>query len=195
MDKQKPRKQVGVICTYCGAKVLKDFSEWSRNQRLKRNNFCSISCACSYRLKTYKNPRSSDANKYLKTKVHDELSPFRYHLRNIKAHCKKINERHNNQTREVEIDLIDLKQQWDKQDGICPYTGWKMVNAIGTGKNPSLTPDRASVDRIDSSKGYTKDNIQFISYMAQTAKNKFHEDELIKFCQDVVNYKNSKKAA
>jgi hypothetical protein len=48
--------------------------------------------------------------------------------------------------------------------------------------------DTASVDRIDSSKGYTKDNIQFVCFMANIAKNKFSCDELINFCNLVSEF-------
>lgn len=49
------------------------------------------------------------------------------------------------------------------------------------------TPDRASLDRIDSSIGYVKGNIQFISLIAQFAKNDFSDTEVINFCKAVAN--------
>jgi hypothetical protein len=49
-----------------------------------------------------------------------------------------------------------------------------------------------SLDRIDSNKGYIKDNIQFLSLIAQFAKNKFEEKDVIEFCKSVVDYQNSK---
>lgn len=47
------------------------------------------------------------------------------------------------------------------------------------------TPDRASLDRKDSSKGYTPDNIQFVSMMANYAKNRWNDKELFEFCSAV----------
>ena len=44
---------------------------------------------------------------------------------------------------------------------------------------------RASVDRKDSSKGYTPDNIQIVSMMVNTAKNNFAEADFLKFCHAV----------
>jgi hypothetical protein len=44
---------------------------------------------------------------------------------------------------------------------------------------------QASIDRTDSSQGYTPDNIQFVSLMANYAKNAFQEDQLIDFCRAV----------
>ncbi len=50
------------------------------------------------------------------------------------------------------------------------------------------TPNRASLDRIDSSKGYTKDNIQFVCLIAQYAKNSWHSDVILNFAKAVVDY-------
>ena len=51
-----------------------------------------------------------------------------------------------------------------------------------------LTPNRASVDRRDSSKGYTPDNIQFVAIIANFAKNAFPEEQLIEFCYAVTGF-------
>lgn len=184
------RKQVGIICEYCGAKVLKDLSEWVRNQNKNRKSFCSGSCAVSYGNKirefdkdkcisNFKGKNNSSANL-------DELSPFRPHLKNIKTHSKA-----KNRLDFVNITLQDLKNQWDKQDGVCPYTGVKLENYKNSQKTSLATPYRASVDRIDSSKGYEVDNIEFISYMAQCAKNRFTKEELIEFCKQVAANHNT----
>lgn len=43
-----------------------------------------------------------------------------------------------------------------------------------------------SLDRIDSSKGYTKDNIRVISYKANKMKNDATEQELVSFAKGVL---------
>ena len=62
-----------------------------------------------------------------------------------------------------------------------------MTNYVSTTDAESSTHsmNRASVDRIDSSKGYTKDNIQFVAMIAQYAKHTFTEKELFTFCHAV----------
>ena len=93
---------------------------------------------------------------------------------------------------ECSVILADLKLLWEKQKGICPYTGWKLVLLPCTTDYESvrLTTNRASVDRIDSSQGYTIDNIQFVAVIANFAKNAFPEEDLINFCHDVYKYRN-----
>lgn len=107
----------------------------------------------------------------------DEFSPFRWHLRNAAR-----------RTKECTITLDDLKKQWEKQEGRCPYTGWELKNLPCTNHKKQLdcTPDRASLDRKDSSKGYTPDNVHFVSTMANYAKNRWADGELLRFCQSVV---------
>ena len=43
--------------------------------------------------------------------------------------------------------------------------------------------DSYSFDRIDSSQGYTIDNLEIISFKANRAKNNLTEDEMKKFCE------------
>ena len=53
---------------------------------------------------------------------------------------------------------------------VCPVLGIKICSGIGvgrTGKQDNLP----SLDRIDSSKGYTKDNVKVISLRANVIKN------------------------
>ncbi len=88
------------------------------------------------------------------------------------------------------VTLTDLKILWEKQKGICPYTGWKLIKlaSMTECESTALTINRASVDRIDSKKGYIVDNIVFVAIIANLAKNIFTEQEVINFCQDVYNY-------
>lgn len=61
---------------------------------------------------------------------------------------------------------------------VCPYM-----------KTPFIMGDKqlaASLDRIDSSKGYTKDNVRVISYKANRMKNNATEQELISFAKGVL---------
>lgn len=78
------------------------------------------------------------------------------------------------------ITVDDLKEQWKKQNGICPYTGWKMIHRSRKGRK---SPIQASIDRIDNSLGYIPGNIQFVALMANYAKNDFGDELMIYFCK------------
>ena len=160
-------------CESCGKKFRRRRSDYNRSLRKGHRNFCSRKCAG--RANVGNIPESSRVWGHLDPgNKADELSPFRWHLRN----CKR--------RKDCDLTLEDLRDQWDKQDGRCPYSGWKLKNLATTSCHLPLTPDRASLDRIDSSKGYVQGNVQFVSYMAQCAKNIFSGDDLIKFCESVI---------
>ena len=60
----------------------------------------------------------------------------------------------------------------------CPIIGIPMKWHRGSPQDDSF-----SFDRIDSSKGYSIDNIQIISFRANRAKNNLTAEELKKFSQ------------
>lgn len=58
---------------------------------------------------------------------------------------------------------------------VCPVFGTNLVRGVG-----KRTEDSPSLDRIDNTKGYTKDNVWIISYKANEMKNRFSLDDLEK---------------
>ena len=52
----------------------------------------------------------------------------------------------------------------------------------------------ASLDRIDSSKGYTIDNLQWIHKVVNIMKRNMSEAELVEWCKKVVIYADQKKS-
>lgn len=70
---------------------------------------------------------------------------------------------------------------WAKQNGICALTG----DAMNVDSRPMRF--RASVDRIDPSKGYTKDNVQLVCWYANTCKQNLNPEALYEFCFKVLS--------
>ncbi len=58
-----------------------------------------------------------------------------------------------------------LEQQWDRQNGLCFYTAQPMK------AEKSEQFDSVSVDRIDSDKGYTPDNVVLCRSICNIMKN------------------------
>lgn len=64
----------------------------------------------------------------------------------------------------------------------CPYLGIELIFDV----NHHNSPNYFSIDRIDSSKGYVKGNVQVISHLANSMKNKATKEEIITFSQNVL---------
>jgi hypothetical protein len=45
----------------------------------------------------------------------------------------------------------------------------------------------ASLDRIDSSKGYEIDNIQWVHVMVNMCKNKYPQDKFVEMCKAIAS--------
>ena len=96
--KQK-RKLVEFTCDYCNSKNTKPESEFKRNIKLGRHNFCSRSCAIKYaqinKLTNLDNWRNSTINKQnLLNNCNNrknEFTSFNYTLRNVKHRFKECN--------------------------------------------------------------------------------------------------------
>jgi hypothetical protein len=79
-----------------------------------------------------------------------------------------------------------LKQLWEKQKGICPFTGQELILPKNTTKPwEQALPMNASLDRLDNSKGYVEGNVRFIAFMANIARQSFTDEQLIDFCKTV----------
>lgn len=159
------RKKLEVHCYSCNAIILKDNSEVKRNEKLGRNNFCSISCS-------KKLPENIEMLSSYRSSAHlnagnkrDEFTGFREHLLRAKRRSQDVN-----------ITLVDLKETWEQQQGICPYSKVQLqfVN-LKIRNNPIYT---MSLDRKDSNLGYIKGNIQFISIAMNLMKNSMKEEEM-----------------
>lgn len=86
---------------------------------------------------------------------------------------------------------ITAKQVWElylKQNRKCVYTGMELSFKKEQGKGVT-----ASIDRIDSSIGYTPDNIQIVHKFVNVMKREFTHDEFIDWCRQIVNYNDGKR--
>ena len=129
MEKIYFRKKGKCNCQYCGVEFEKPLSEIKRNEKLNRPNFCSRTCVGKNNSKNL-GDHLGDYKKIIGYKRYgDDFTKFRYHYRNI------LKRKHKH---EVHITIEDLKDQWEKQNGMCPYTGIQLVLSTYTKnkKNP-----------------------------------------------------------
>jgi hypothetical protein len=173
MKKIEKRRMGSCTCSNCGVEFEKPLSELNRNEKLGRKNFCSLNCVGHFSTERLLNIKSDyDISKH-SNNCRDEFTGLREFIRRAKK--RNI---------DCDIDLVFLKELWDKQN-ICIYTGVQLVLPKNRGKNNLL--NTASLDRIDSNLGYLKNNVQFISIAANYAKNKLTHEDMINFCDLIIN--------
>lgn len=174
---------VEVVCQNeeCKKVFHKPLSQYNLATKRNYKHCCSRSCACIIGNKA--NPRKGNPKIGEESgNQRDELTPFRWFSTVLKARSKSRTRKN----KEVDIDIEYIRSLWEKQKGRCPYTGWDLLlpqNVNGwIGKQPA---NGASLDRIDNSLGYVQGNVQFVSVMANLAKNRYSDKELIGFCKAV----------
>lgn len=160
------------LCAECKKPFSRPLKEVIRSMKKAGPLFCSRSCSG----KQNTGHMSANLNNLVHDNRRDEYTPFREVFRRCKRRDK-----------DFDLDLQYLKEQWEKQQGTCPYLKIKLVLPATNGKQDSSNPNYvASVDRIDSRFGYIKGNVQFISLTVNYAKNNFDEavvTDLINLCK------------
>ena len=126
------------------------------------NNGNTKSCGCLMMEK---------ANGIHYSERNEELDRFRPLLNKIKAGRGKI--------KGFNLTLKYINELWNKQEGKCPFLGIKLIPSNWDHISDPIRT--ASLDRIDSSKGYVEGNVMFVSMMINYAKNKYKLEELIDF--------------
>lgn len=104
----------------------------------------------------------------------DEYTNFRYILKATKRSSRK--------SKSNTLTLEDVKRVWVAQNGRCAYSGLSLVCPTHSDTLQD-TPQylKASIDRIDSDKGYHADNIHIVSQTINYAKNRMTHEEMIEF--------------
>lgn len=74
---------------------------------------------------------------------------------------------------------ITPEQMFESFEGRCAMTGWEISLDYGN--------TTASLDRIDSDKGYTPGNIQWVHSMVNMAKNRYSQERFVEMCKAVAN--------
>lgn len=146
-------------CNRCKEEKL--LSEFSVNSKAKdRLQYRCRACDVKYQA------QRRDANKdqfaeYSREYQRGRRQDFDYRLQmliNASKQRAKLNDRKHN------INVEDIKAIYPV-DGCCPIFGLKLeFNGAG------FRDSSPSIDRIDSTKGYTRDNIQVISWKANRIK-------------------------
>lgn len=80
--------------------------------------------------------------------------------------------------------IDDLVNLWNAQNGKCAISGQPMTHILGSGKH--LT--NVSIDRIDPSRGYEKDNIRLVCRLCNIMRHTLSDEELFDWCKIILNH-------
>lgn len=170
-------KIIQLNCNFCGKEFSKEYREYKRKKSNGKTKFyCSIKCS------------SSEPERIIPI-LHKGI-PFRFRggenkiitvegkiLHSMKEFCRRM------RRRPFEFNLTPeyLLEVWNNQHGKCKYTNVALVLPDTPEYKQSNNNYKASVDRIDSSKGYIIGNVQFTSISFNYLKNDMTELDIIEF--------------
>lgn len=84
-----------------------------------------------------------------------------------------------------DLDLNWALERLVEQKYRCATTGLEL-QLVCPRTNTTYSAFSPSFDRTDSSKGYTRDNTQVVCLMYNNAKNRFYEEDVLRFAEAVV---------
>lgn len=82
-----------------------------------------------------------------------------------------------------------LEELWQEQGGKCAITGVEMTHVSGEGR----VYTNVSIDRVDSTAGYTRDNIRLVCVIVNIMKHTMSDEELLEWCRLILKDKRVKE--
>lgn len=152
------------ICKECG----KEFKHTRKNVRM-----------CSQKCRNHINTRCRTLLEFRRASVENTLLHVTWGAR---SRAKK---------RGMECNISDqfVLNLLKKQDGKCAATGI-VLEASRPDTHKDRKPYVVSIDRIDSSKGYTEDNVQLVCSIFNCCKNCYKMEDVTNMCKEYLKYNN-----
>lgn len=101
------------------------------------------------------------------------------------SYLAKVRQRAKAKKWEYSVSTKYLSELFRKQNKRCVYTGRQLE--FGTATNFRNGHQTASLDRIDSAKGYVEDNVQWVHKKVQPMKLSMSHDDFIALCHEISN--------
>ena len=157
-EKSEGRHLYSKLLCDCGQETYRVLS----NLRIEVEKGQTPSCGCSRKRRGKDHPLF---------RGHEDIS-LRYWNR-TKNNAK-------NRNIEFDVTIEQAWEQWEKQDKKCALSGLELMFMRSKGNNST-----ASLDRIDSSKGYILGNIQWLHKDINKMKSDFTDERFVEICQAV----------
>jgi hypothetical protein len=158
-------------CTTCNKTKSLDMFHKSKGKKYGVSHNCK-ECAKSisydYYLKHAEKIKAK-VSVYRKAYVPRFARDIESRLRNLRTNAKL------RKNKKFDLQESDMLDTWGKQNGLCAYTKLPLVATANQFNTISL-------DRINSSNGYTPDNIQFVCAAINKMKQEYTEEVFLLFC-------------
>lgn len=139
-------------CKICGEiKSAEDFYESQRSLKCK---VCTLNITRNYK----KNKRTNPEFKKIESSKQKERRTRLW--QNTLVHDSKRKHLYHN------ITVEDINEIFERQEGLCFWFKIPLIPSI-----QKKHPQQPSIDRLDRTKGYTKDNIVLTCYSANIGRN------------------------
>jgi len=122
---------------------------------------------------------NSFKNKYGDTEL-TRIINKRYHAAKSRAKEKNI---------EFNITKDFLIELYNKQKGLCYYSGFKMRTSVENRNRNNTDSYSISIERLDSLKGYIDTNIVLCCNVINLMKNGLIEKEFLDICKNITSYR------
>jgi hypothetical protein len=161
-------------CKKCDYKKTKEYIDNHKDERNEyyRKKYAEDSTGSKKAQKKWNEKNRESRLKYFKGYREENLEKF---MRS-RLICG-ARERSKKKNLDFNIDYEWIDEQLSKK---CPRTGWDFVYEANSPRKPSI-------DRIDSSKGYTKDNCQLVCVIYNYAKNMWTDKDVILLAEALLN--------
>jgi len=163
-------------CTKCN--LFKPNTEYTINRTAPGRKFLSVCKECVKTVYINGINKESKLKSALKGRKVNRITVV---FNSAKGNAKK-------KGREFSICKQDIVELFEKQKGLCYYTGKPMYSNILELENSN---DSISIDRKDSSIGYTKDNIVLCRWIINKIKNDLTLEELVSILEDINKTRNN----
>lgn len=132
----------------------------------KKCECCGIDFVATDKLQKFCNPKCQSKNAVSKRLARN--ATLEGHLKRLLVYKQRKN-----------LSLEFLTGLYKRQNGLCALSGVPMTWEVLNGK----VSTNLSLDRIDSSQGYTEDNVQLVCRIVNIMKNNLSVDEFVGWCK------------
>lgn len=195
---RKYRYYVQVNCAHCGKSMAKFYRRVDAMidkhgiDDAPNHFYCDKSCLSTHRhemgVSNLDPVKGTDKQRDMLLKK----GKHRFH-----DHFRRIRKSAANKDYVFDLTIDDLDDIWEEQEGRCALSGVPLYMRFNTVKSVFGDPDpkgkwngllTASIDRIDSRKGYIKGNVQWVALCMNLAKKNTPDEDFIEVLKIIAEY-------